>query len=341
MFLRWLLFVSTPISLFFVPWNYVGARLKPLPKSAQAQVEQGLIYGFGGIVAYAEGYSDSAQVFAAGWHSTEHQTPARADALFKVASVSKVYTVVTLVKLANAQKINLDSSLAYFLPELGDRIENSDQISLRMLVQHRSGIPNYTDTYMYWAHPKESDRENLELVLDLPADFKPNTRYAYCNTNYLLLGMVLDRVLGRPSFSYLQQHVLIPNGLVDTYDGLDSIPLERLMSGYYVGYEGDLRLDRIGGIIATASDVGQFFKKLNEGTLLSRDEQILYESLYPMSHTGLIPGYQSIVRYDKERGAVLVLFTNTVDFEGDTWAMSEALFSRLRTVLERSSDFGK
>ena len=337
MFLRWILFVSTSISLFFVPWKYLGARLEPLPASAQGQVDRGLEYGFSGIVAYAEGYGDSAQAMASGWHNVEGQVPARVDALFKIASVTKVYQAVALVKLALAEQINLDGSLADYLPEWADRIANSDQISVRMLVQHRSGIPNYTDTDRYWEHPKERDEENLALVLDLPADFEPGTQFSYSNTNYLLLGMIMDRIVGESHFNYLKKQVLVPHGLVDTYYHLDSIPMERLMSGYYVGYEGDLKYDRIGGVVASARDVGRFFKELNEGTLLHPAEQNLYESLYPMEHTGLIPGYQTIVRYDSEHRAVLVLFTNTVNFDGDTWAMSEALYARLKRVLSKSS----
>jgi len=68
------------------------------------------------------------------------------------------------------------------------------------MVQHRSDIPNYTDTFNYWVAPKEINDEKLTLVLDLPASFKPDKDYEYSNTNYLLLSRIMDTVLGYNSF---------------------------------------------------------------------------------------------------------------------------------------------
>ena len=66
---------------------------------------------------------------------------------------------MAVTKLVSSGKLSLDKSLTDYLPELIGRIENADKITLRMLVQHRSGIPNYTDSYNYWVAPKENDDE--------------------------------------------------------------------------------------------------------------------------------------------------------------------------------------
>lgn len=102
----------------------------------------------------------------------------------------------------NDQRLSLDKTLADYFPELVGKIENADRITLRMMVQYRSGIPNLTDTPNFWENPPKSSREALELVLDVPADFEPGRMHKYSNTNYLLISMLIERVAGYSSFHW-------------------------------------------------------------------------------------------------------------------------------------------
>ena len=77
--------------------------------------------------------------------------------MFKIASISKLYTAVAIAKLVYDGRLSLDKTLADYFPELVGRIEYADKITVRMMVQHRSGIPNFTDTHNYWVHPKENN----------------------------------------------------------------------------------------------------------------------------------------------------------------------------------------
>ena len=115
------------------------------------------------------------------------------------------------------RKLSLDKHLADYLPELEGEIANADRITLRMLVQHRSGIPNFTDSYNYWAQPKETDEENLALIYNLPANFEPGEDYEYSNTNYLLLGRIMDKVLGYDHFQFIKNEILRPLKLNNTF----------------------------------------------------------------------------------------------------------------------------
>ena len=172
--IRIILFTCTFVSLFFVPWPIVWTWLQPLPDTVQEQLEQGIDRGFDGMIVYVDQKEKPAKTYAAGWHNKEEKIPAKTDAYFKIASISKLYFALAITKLVNDGKLSLDASLSSYLPELKGRIENADQITLRLMVQHRSGIPNYTDTYNYWAAPKETAQENLDLVLYFPCTFKPN-----------------------------------------------------------------------------------------------------------------------------------------------------------------------
>lgn len=187
--IRFALLAGTVISLFFVPWPIVKAWIKPLPDNVQEQVNEAIDMGFDGIIVYVDENGKAPAFYAAGYKNKENKIPADPHALFKIASVGKLYDALAVAKLVNSGKLSLDKTLADYLPELKGRIENADKITLSMMVQHRSGIPNYTDTKNYWAAPKENDDKKLALVLDMPANFDPGEDYEYCNTNYLLLDL--------------------------------------------------------------------------------------------------------------------------------------------------------
>ncbi|MFD0835475.1 serine hydrolase domain-containing protein [Mariniflexile aquimaris] len=334
--IRLLLLVGTIISLYFVPWPIVKAWIKPLPDMVQEQVNAALDMGFDGIVVYVDMGDKEPAYFAAGYKNRENKIPADPHALFKIASVGKLYNALAITKLVTSGKLSLDKTLADYLPELKDRIEYANSITIRMMVQHRSGIPNYTDTYMYWAAPKETADENLALVLDLPANFKPGEDYEYSNTNYLLLDRIMNRVLGYTTFQYIQEEILTPLKLNHTYGSINDVNIDDVMSGYYVGYDTDLKTDDVGSMLATAEDLGKFIRALNEGLAFkNKNEQEIYSSIYKYEHTGLIPGYQTIAKYHKAIDAVVIQFTNTVNFEGYNWNLSEVEYNRIIKILRK------
>jgi len=336
--IRILLFLGTIISLYFVPWPIVEAWIMPLPNTVQEQVDRAAAYGFDGIIVCVNKKGNQSIFYTSGYKNRENKTPADPNALFKIASVSKLYNAVAVAKLVQDGKLSLDKSLSDYLPELKGRIEYADKITLRMLVQHRSGIPNFTDTYMYWAAPKETAEEQLTLVLDKPANFKPDEDYEYSNTNYLLLGEIMNRVLGYGTFQYIQVEILDPLNLKHTFGSIQDVNIDDVMSGYYVGYDSDLKTDNIGSILATAEDLSKFIRALNDGSVFrDKKEQELYSSIYKYEHTGLIPGYQTIAKYHKNIDAVVIQFTNTVNFDGYNWNMSEIMYNRIVKILRKKN----
>ena len=338
--LRIVLLIGTITSLFFVPWILLRAMLAPLPDTVQEQLDKSIKYGFDGIVVYVDQSGKPPEFYAAGWKNRENKIPADPHALFKIASISKLYVAVAVAKLVNDKQLDLDKTLADYLPELAGRIENADQITLRMMVQHRSGIPNFTDTPGYWLDPPQSNKKNLELVLDKPADFAPDNKYRYSNTNYLLLGEILDKTLGYSHHQYIKKEILVPLGLNNTYSLLSEVNLDDVMSGYYVGYDADLKYNDFtnpaGSMVATAEDVGIFLRALNDGSLFEEGEQEIYSSIYVYNHTGLIPGYQSIAKYHKDIDAIVVQFNNTTDFEGYEWTIAEINYNRVVKIMKRN-----
>ena len=144
--------------------------------------------------------------------------------MFNIGSVSKFDIATAVAKLVNHGTLYLDETLADYLPELVGRIEYADQITLRMMVQHRSGIPNFTDDAAWdWFTSQTDINKALELVLDEPADFKPDARYRYSNTNYLLIGRILDNVFGYSHHQYIPEEIFAPLWPTHTYSFLSQV----------------------------------------------------------------------------------------------------------------------
>lgn len=112
--------------------------------------------------------------------------------------------------------------------------------------------------------------------------------------------------------------------------------MDRLMSGYYVGVEEDIKTTDYGSMLATAEDVGKFLRALNDGSIFKDDkEQKIYSSIYRFEHTGLIPGYQSIAKYHKDIDAVVIQFNNTTNFDGYDWNLAEIVYNHIVKILRR------
>lgn len=329
----------------FSPWDGIWAWITPLPDTVQEQVDDAIGHGLDGIIVYVDEAGQPPAFYTSGWKDRDNQIPADPQSFFKIGSISKLYDAVAVTKLVNDNRLSLDDTLADYFPELVGRIENADQITLRMMVQHRSGIPNLTDQPGFdWENPPKNSTESLELVLDVPADFEPDEKYSYSNTNYLLISEIIKKVLGYSNFQYIKEEILLPLGLNNTFSSIHEVDIDDVMSGYYVGVESDFKhIDA--GMVATAEDVGIFLRALNDGSLLNDNEQAIYSSIYVYGHTGWVLGYQSIARYHEDIDTVVVQFVNTTggtpmvqsfDTQGGTKVMvSNVVYNRIVRILRR------
>ena len=334
--IRITLLIGTIVSLFFVPWILVKAWILPLPDTVQEQLDEAIAQGFEGMIVYIDQAGKPPQYYAAGWHDRDLRIPANPHALFKIASISKLYDAVAVAKLVKDGRLSLDKTLADYLPELTGRIEYADKITLRLMIQHRSGIPNFTDAPNFWAAPSRSYEEGLALILDKPANFEPGESYEYCNTNYLLINKIMDDALGYDNFQFIRNEILTPLNLTHTFSSLSEVNLDDVMSGYHVGHPYNLKADEH-GMLATAEDVGTFVRALNEGTLFEPGEQEIYDSIYEYEHGGWVPGYQSFAKYYEDIDAVVVEFYSTTDSKLYYWNLSEIINHRIFKIIRKNS----
>lgn len=335
--LRILFILASIASLWFVPWILVKAWIMPLPDTVQEQVNKTMDYGFDGIIVYIDQAGKPPEFYAAGWHDRKNKIPAYPQALFKIASITKLYVAVATAKLVKAGRLSLDKTLSDYFPELVGRIENADKITLRMMLQHRSGIPNFVDHPDYWIKPPKNKQETLEYALDLPADFEPGEDYGYSNTNYMLISDLIDKTLGYSHQQFIKEEILIPLGLKNTFGSISEVDIADVMSGYYVGLEEDFKTKNTGLMIATAEDVGIFLRALNDGSVFNEGEQEIYSSIYIYEHTGLLVGFQSIAKYHKDIDTVIIQFNNTTNFDGYEWNLAGIMYNRVVKIVRRRS----
>ncbi|UMB55104.1 beta-lactamase family protein [Lutibacter sp. A64] len=334
--IRIILLVGTIVSMFFVPWLLVKAWILPLPNTVQEQLDEAIGHGFDGMIVYVDQKSKPSQYYTAGWHNRELKIPAKPNALFKIASISKLYDAVAVTKLVGEKRLSLDKTIADYLPELVGKIENAEKITLRLMLQHRSGIPNFTDTPNFWATPTETYEESLALILNKPSNFKPGQDYEYCNTNYLLINKIMDNELGYENFRFIQEKILTPLNLNNTFSSLDKVNIDNVMSGYHQNHPFDLKEDEH-GMLATAEDVGTFLRALNTGSLFEPGEQEIYSSIYKYEHAGWVPGYQSFAKYHKDIDAVIIEFYSTTDSKLYLWNVSEIINNRIVKILKKDT----
>jgi len=334
--------ISIIITIVFTPWLVVRAWLAPLPNTIQEQLDNALSYKLDGIIVYVDQLGKPPAFYTAGWKDREDKIPADPQALFKIGSISKLYIAAATAKIINGKSLSLEDTLAKLLPELVGRIENAGKITLRMLQQHRSGIPDWIDDPNFpWDKSLTDVNEVLELVLDDHSKFEPDSRYDYSNTNYLLIGKILDKTLGYNHQQYIKNEILYPLKLTRTFGLLNEVDPKEVTSGYDSHYDKDIKmLDFVspgGSMVATAQDVGIFLRALNDGSLLTNEEQAIYSSIYEYGHTGLLPGYQSIARYHKDIDAVVIQFVNTSG--GDMWTISEIVYNRIIKILNKDKSY--
>lgn len=320
--------------IVFPPWKEIWLWIAPMHDTVQEEINVGIEHGLDGIIVFVDKRDQQPEFYSAGWKNRENRIPADPHALFKIASISKLYVAASAAMLVNDKQLSLDKPLTYYLPELSGRIEFGDKITLRQMLQHRSGIPNLTDHPDYpWGNPPKNNEEALKYALDLPADFNPGEDYAYSNTNYLLISEIMDKVLGYSHHQFIKERIIIPLGLKNTFSSIKEVDIDKVMSGYSVGWELDVKNNYHASMIATAEDVGIFLRALIDGTLFTDEEQKIYSSIYVYEHTGLVPGYYSIARYHKDIDTIIIQCVNTNG--GNSEWISNIIYDRIVKLLHQ------
>ncbi|MFH8370988.1 serine hydrolase domain-containing protein [Streptomyces sp. NPDC018031] len=213
--------------------------------------------------------------------TTGRQVPR--DGRVRIGSNTKAFTAVVVLQLAGEGRIRLDASVDTYLPGLlrGDGTDGR-RITVRRLLQHTSGLPDYLDQGEVIAHPRRylEPRALLDTALAREAEFPPGARWQYSNTNYLVAGLIVQKVTGRPLGEEITRRVIDRIGLRHTSfpaPGDMTLPGRHPRGYHRPTPEGPLRdfteLDpswawAAGAMVSTDGDLNRFYTALFAGRLL-------------------------------------------------------------------------
>ncbi|MGB0507378.1 MAG: serine hydrolase domain-containing protein [Pikeienuella sp.] len=267
-----------------------------------------------------------------------------ADSLFAIASIGKTFTAVAVLTLASSGKLNVDDFASNWLPnEVVVGLGGMQGVTIQHLLTMSSGLPDYyTDDYLYDALDNPDQVQNPETALSYAFDeaplFDPGEDFDYSNTNYVLLGLIIEQATGETYASALDRLVFQAAKMTNSFVfGSQKIPPTFVdghedgqhVRDYYAGQGfGD------GGVISNAPDLARFYQALFENrSLLPKHmlDKMLHDPIgagYGMGievtggiygHSGGDLGFASDVRFDSASNAIAIVLIANGDAETD-WA---------------------
>lgn len=275
-------------------------------------------------------------------------------------SVGKTYAAALALQLAHKGRINLDEKVSRYLGHYPwfSRVPNAAYVTVRMLMNHSSGIMRYEFKPQFLkdltANPDKewTPAELIAYVLDEKPAFEAGDDWEYSDTNYILLGMIIEAVTGKKYYDLLYENILLPHKLENTFPS-DGRNLKKLVPGY-AGSENefggkDKVIDEMGqfiinpqfewtggGIYSTTEDLARWGKLLYEGKVVDTPQMIWYavpaklgkETKYGLGviirrtplgvaygHSGFFPGYMTEMLYFPADGICVAVQTNSSDFK--------------------------
>ncbi len=191
---------------------------------------------------------------------------------FRVGSITKMFTAVSIMQLVERGALHLDDRLSLYVPDA----PHAGEITIRELLMHTSGLPNYGDAAFDDGAVKTPTTPSaiLASMANRPLEFTPGSKYSYSNTGYVALGLVIERVAKMPLAEYERSHIFAPAGMHDTSAGI--LPADAGTARGYMDanatavapYDASW-LYADGDIVSTASDLARFDIALMNGRLVS------------------------------------------------------------------------
>lgn len=283
-------------------------------------------------------------VKAFGVADTADRTPMKVDFYSRIGSVTKTFTATAVLQLVERNRIGLDTPIGAYIAG----VPNGSAITVRHLAAMRSGLAEYTETEGFIASASADPgrqlppRQLLDWAFAEPMEFAPGTRWAYSNTNYILLGLLVEKVSGLSLPRYLTEHVFGPLNLAHTSLPTDTRFPEPHARGYTEpGDDGGPPVDATdwsasltgaaGAIVSTLDDMRTWVPALATGALLGPELQrqrlrnasgadlpagVSYgigvlDAAGWIGHNGSVPGFQTVAIYLPARETSLVVMLNT------------------------------
>jgi len=263
---------------------------------------------------------------------------------YRIGSITKVFTAVMIYQLIDQKKLSLDDTLSEFFPTL----PNAGKITIAEMLGHRSGLANFTATgtnFDAWKGEPRTHEQLLAFIRDQRPDFEPGAKADYNNSNFLLLGYIVEKMYHKPYKEIVKERIVDRLGLTNTYygdhggfQGKEAVSYK--YSDNQWNAEKAVYLDNFGGagaMISTPQDICKFIRAIFEGKMISkgslarmmRIEKDGYGwGLFPFGdgkhkgygHNGKTEGFASSMQYYPEKRLAIGYCTN-----GELYSKDEIL----------------
>jgi D-alanyl-D-alanine carboxypeptidase len=257
---------------------------------------------------------------------------------YRIGSISKSFTAVLALKAVEDKKLDLNQTIDKWFPT----ITNANKITVKNLLNHRSGIHNFTDDkdYLTWHTNAKTESEMVEIIAKGGSDFNPDSKAEYSNSNFVLLTYILEKTFAKSYSSLLQELIIKPIGLTNTYVFGKINPNNNECKSY--SFAGNWKIEPetdftiplgAGAIISTPSDLTKFADALFGGKLLKTESleimktvkdgygiglfQIPFYKNIGYGHTGGIDGFSSVYSHFADDKISYALISNGTNFNNN------------------------
>ncbi|RDH44453.1 serine hydrolase domain-containing protein [Zooshikella ganghwensis] len=277
--------------------------------------------------------------------------PLQADSRFRIGSLTKSFTAVLVMKAVEQGKLSLTQHLADYFPQF----PRGKDISLEQLLAHTSGLYNFTDAPEYLSSMTQPTSQDalFAKMASYPLDFEPGTKTRYSNTNYVLLGLILEKAYGVTYGELLARQITKPFGLEHTYVGkkINTEKGEALSFKFNEYWEPSPETDMsiplgAGAIVSTANDINYFYQQLFKNKIVTKASLKMmkpnnthigkglmsfsfHEKTF-LGHNGSIDGFNAIAGYYNEDKMSFVVLSNATNtpFNDILTAVLSAYFNK-------------
>lgn len=284
-----------------------------------------------------------------GFSNVEKQQKPNKRTTYGIGSISKVFTSVLILKAVEENKLTLSKKLSEFFPS----VKNSDKITIGNLLNHRSGIHNFTTdkTFLEWNTQKKSESEMIQIITKGGSDFEPDSKAEYSNSNYILLSYILEKIYKESYSDILQGKIVKKLGLRNTYFGNkmneDNVSYSYKFNGNWVKQSQTNPSIPLGAgaIFSTPTDLTKFVSRLFSGKIISKESlksmiimndnfgygifEIPYKEKIGYGHRGGIDGFNSVVTYFTKDKVSIAILSN-----GNNYDIDKVLFAVENFVFE-------
>ena len=266
-----------------------------------------------------------------GFADVENKVKATENSKYRIGSISKSFTTVLILKAVEQKKLNTNETIDKWFPT----IKNAKKITVNHLLSHRSGIHNFTDDkdYLTWNTQPKTEKEMIEIIAKGDSDFNPDSKAEYSNSNFVLLTYILEKAFTKSYSDLLQEFIVKPIGLKNTYVFGKINPSNNECKSY--SFSGSWKTETetdftvplgAGAITSTPSDLTKFADALFSDKLLTNQSleimktikdgygiglfQIPFYKSVGYGHTGGIDGFSSVYSYFSDDKISYALISN-------------------------------